>query len=92
MIETYKVGRLKFVRNFGKRGGKFFYVIYKYPIEKNKNNRWLHSEWIGKILFNKKSDCWIIEFEDENKILLLTEEEKKSIYKIKDLISKDYKW
>ena len=60
---------LEFVRNFNKRGGRFFFVIYR------------DEEWIGKIFFKRKLDLWCVEF--ENKVML-SERERGSVFKFKD--------
>lgn len=79
MKETYVIGALKIERNFNKRGGKFFYVI------------WKHKDWIGKILFNKKKNSWIIEFEDEIPFKKLTKIDYQNTNIAKDMIIEDYK-
>lgn len=83
MIEKYKKGNLKIVRNFNKSGGKFFYTIYK-----NKTINWLNDSWIGKISFDKKLDLWGVTYENGNENML-NEEEKKFIFETRENIEGD---
>lgn len=84
-VETYEEGKIKICRNFNKRGGKFFYVIFK-KIEET-----MPSEWLGKIMFDPEINNWKIEFEGEKELCAVDNEERIYITKILKEIKGDYK-
>ena len=75
--EKYQKGKISIIRNFNKRGGKFFYVIYK------------NDEWLSEIVYIKALGIWGVNGSN-NKIFNLKKEEKDFIFEVKKNIEKEF--
>jgi len=83
MQEKYNQEEIEILRNFNKRGSKYFYVIYK-------GKDFYSKRWIGKIYFSFKLFDWVVQFENDKSYKILNKEEVNFIFKILDQIKKDY--
>ncbi len=76
MKEDYVRGKIDIKRNFNKRGGKFFYVIYR-------KDDLSTLDWLGRIYFVKKLKCWRMDLENNKQV---SEDELKFIREVIVLI------
>lgn len=77
-VETYFDGKIKIIRNFNKKGGKYFYVVDK------------QDKWIGKIFFDKNIGDWLFSAETPEHLSILTYDEKAFVFETLNQIRRDY--